>query len=67
MLGTGQIGPDRIRKHFWYVAGLMPERDAAAISRDRKRMVEILGEVGLASQADQIADAVLANPKRYGF
>jgi hypothetical protein len=50
-----------------YVAGLMPEWDAAAVSRDRKRMVEVLGKVGLASQADQIADTVLANPKRYGF
>lgn len=50
-----------------YVAGLMPEWDAAAVSRDRKRMVEILGKVGLASQAYQIADALLANPKRYGF
>jgi len=49
-----------------YVAGLLPDWDAAAASRNRKRMVEILGKVGLASQGDQIADAVLANPKRYG-
>jgi len=48
-----------------YVAGLMPEWDAAAVSRYRKRMVEILGKVGLAKEAVQIADAVLANAKRY--
>ena len=29
--------------------------------------LEIVGKVGLASQADQIAEAVLANPKRYAF
>jgi len=49
------------------VAGLMPEWDAAAKARDRSRMVEILGKVGLSSQAEHIADAVLANPRRYGF
>lgn len=50
-----------------YFAGLMPEWDSAARSRDREGMVYILGRVGLASQADQIAESVLANPKRYGF
>jgi hypothetical protein len=48
-------------------AGLISEWDAAAKSRDRSRMIEILGKVGLASQADNIADTVLANPRCYGF
>jgi hypothetical protein len=50
-----------------YVAGMMPEWDAAARARNRERMVEILCTVGLGSHSDQIADAVLASPKRYGF
>ncbi|HTT20334.1 MAG TPA: hypothetical protein VMG82_15400 [Candidatus Sulfotelmatobacter sp.] len=50
-----------------YVAGLMPEWDAAATARDGARMVEILGRIGLANQAEHIADTVLANPRRYGF
>lgn len=50
-----------------YFAGLMPEWDAAAYSRNRERMVEILCRVGLGIQADNIAGAVLADPKRYGF
>jgi hypothetical protein len=48
-------------------AGLMPDWDIAARSRDRTRMIEILSKVDLTNQADQIADTVLANPKRYGF
>jgi hypothetical protein len=48
-------------------AGLMTEFHAAAASRDRERMISVLGKVGLASQAAQIADAISANPKRYGF
>lgn len=50
-----------------YFAGLMPEWDAAAQSRNRERMVEILSRVGLGSQANDIAGTVLADPKRYGF
>jgi hypothetical protein len=37
-----------------YVAGLMPEWDAAAVSRDRKKMVEILCKV--------MADVVWGHP-----
>lgn len=48
-------------------AGLMNEWEAAAKSRDRKRMIELLSEVDLASQAEQISDTLLANPRRYGF
>jgi hypothetical protein len=50
-----------------YSAGLMPEWDDAAYSRNREKMIEILGRVGLAGQADNIAENVLADPKRYGF
>jgi len=41
--------------------------DRAASSKNRDRMIELLGEVELADQAEQIADLVLSDPKRYGF
>ena len=41
--------------------------DQAARMRDRDRMIELLGEVDLADQADSIADGILSDPKRYGF
>jgi hypothetical protein len=50
-----------------YSAGLMPEWDAAAHSRNRERMVEILCRVGLGGQADDITETVLADRQRYGF
>lgn len=59
---TGMTTNERL-----YFAGLMPEWDAAAHSRNRERMVEILCRVGLGTQADDIAGTVLADPKRYGF
>ena len=43
----------------------MDEWDAAMQARNRERMIEVLGKVGLASQAASIADTVLANPGRY--
>jgi hypothetical protein len=48
-------------------AGLLDTFDNAAHRRDRVRLVELLSRVELADQADQIADAILAEPKRYGF
>jgi RNAse (barnase) inhibitor barstar len=48
-------------------AGIMADWDAAAKSRNRKRMIALLCRVGLADQAEQIADAILSNPKGYGF
>ena len=50
-----------------FSAGILKAWDAAAESRNRKRMVELLSWVGLADQANQIVDAVLSIPKRYGF
>lgn len=48
-------------------AGLLSEWNAAARSRNRERMIELLGRVDLADQAESITDTVLANPKKYGF
>jgi hypothetical protein len=50
-----------------FSAGLLADWDAAAQARNRKRMVDLLSKVDLADQADQIADSILANPRRYGF
>jgi hypothetical protein len=50
-----------------YVAGLLAAWEAAANSRNRDRMIELLCDVELSSsEAEKIADAVLADPKRYG-
>jgi len=43
----------------------MDEWDEAMQARNRERMIEVLGKVGLASQASSIVDNVLANPWRY--
>jgi hypothetical protein len=48
-------------------AGIMDAWDTAAISRNRDRMIELLGQVELSDQAEQIIDTILADPKRYGF
>ena len=50
-----------------YSAGLLGSFEQAARRRDRARMIEMLGKVELADQADQISDTILANPTRYGF
>jgi hypothetical protein len=50
-----------------FEAGLMETFDQAARMRDRDRMIEVLGKVELADQADKIADGILADPKRYGY
>jgi hypothetical protein len=50
-----------------YEAGLTQAWDAAAISRDGDRMIELLRQVELEEQAEQILNATLADPKRYGF
>lgn len=49
------------------VAGLLDKWDAAARSRNRERMINVLKRVESGDQAAAIADAVLSNPKRYGF
>jgi hypothetical protein len=48
-------------------AGLLSEWNVAACSRNRERMIELLGKVNLADQAESITDTVLANPQKYGF
>ena len=48
-------------------AGLLQEWDRAAEARNRERMVEILGQVELADEADGIVSKILANPSLYGF
>ena len=45
-----------------FEAGLLSEWDAAARSRNRDRMIELLGRVDLGDQAEWIADTVLSNP-----
>jgi hypothetical protein len=50
-----------------YAAGLLDAWDAAVHARDRDRMIEVLCQVDLASQAESISDLVLLNPGRYGF
>jgi hypothetical protein len=50
-----------------FEAGLIPEWDAAARSRNRDKMVELLTKVDLGEQAERILDTVLSNPEQYGF
>jgi hypothetical protein len=50
-----------------FEAGLLEQWDNAARARDRRTMIEILSRVDLESQAEWIADMVLANPPKYGF
>jgi hypothetical protein len=51
-----------------FVAGLLDLWDAAAIRRDRNRMIGLLCKVEFSdSEAARIADTVLSNPKMYGF
>jgi len=50
-----------------FAAGLLDTFDLAARRRDRARMIEVLGKVELADQAERIADGICADPKRYGF
>ena len=50
-----------------FEAGLLSEWDAAAGSRNRERMIELLGKVDLGDQAEWITDTVLSNPRKYGF
>ena len=51
----------------FFEAGLLSDWDAAARSRHRERMIELLSRVDLGDQAEWIADTVLSNPEKYGF
>ena len=50
-----------------HMAGLLDTFGEAARQRDRARLIEVLGKVELADQADEIANAILTEPRRYGF
>jgi hypothetical protein len=47
-----------------FEAGLLEQWDNASRARDRRAMIEILSRVDLESQAEWIADTVLANPPK---
>lgn len=50
------------------ISGQMAAWDAAVVSRDRARMIEILMATELtAEQAAFTTDTTLANPEKYGF
>jgi hypothetical protein len=47
---------------------LFPQWDRAAQARDRPTMISILQKVSLTEEeAAKTVDAILANPKKYGF
>jgi hypothetical protein len=51
-----------------FSAGLLDEFDAAAIARDREKMVALLLATDVLSPtAEHIADVILGNPAQYGF
>ncbi len=48
--------------------GLLDEWDEAIQERDRSKMINVLRQCEVSwQQCEQTTDAVLANPKRYGF
>lgn len=49
-----------------YTAGLLDAFDRAARSRNRARMIEILADVDVGSP-DKTADAIIADPRKYGY
>ena len=50
------------------VLGLFDKWDAAAKSRNRSRMIQILSQCAMTQkQCEETTDALLANPKKYGF
>jgi hypothetical protein len=49
-----------------YVSGLIGAFDAAARSRDRAKMIRILERVDV-PEAYRTADAIIADPERYGY
>ncbi len=51
-----------------YAAGLIDGWDIAALSRNRRKMIELLMAADvLRPAAEHIVDAVLAYPEKYGF
>lgn len=66
MQGGSQYGGMTVNERL-FEAGLSAEWDAAARSRNRARMIELLGKVDLEDQAEWMADTILSNPGKYGF
>lgn len=48
-----------------FVAGLLETFDDSVRKRDRSAMIALLRKVGLADQAEGVADRILADPRRY--
>jgi len=48
-------------------AGIMDAWEAAAHSRNRGKMIELLRRVELSDDAEKIVVTILADPKRYGL
>jgi hypothetical protein len=49
-----------------FSAGLLDQFDDAVRAGDKAQIMALLGRVGLRDQAEQIAEAALAHPTRYG-
>jgi hypothetical protein len=50
-----------------FSAGLLNDFDKEVGSGNRKKMIELLGRVGLASQSVWIADSILSHPTKAGW
>lgn len=50
-----------------FAAGLLDRWDAAVCARDRNEMMGVLKQVDMSDEAATTTDAVLADPRRYGF
>ncbi len=50
-----------------FVSGLLEQFDAAIEAADAPGAVAVLGQVGLADQAEWIVETTLANPGFYGY
>ena len=51
-----------------FEAGLTSEYDEAAMNRDREKLREILGQVGLTpEESKESVDTLLSDPGKYGY
>jgi hypothetical protein len=49
------------------VAGRLSEWDKAVYASNRLKMIEILTDLDLGSQAESVVDQILSNPEFYGY
>ncbi|UGY15068.1 hypothetical protein [Bradyrhizobium septentrionale] len=49
------------------VSGRLAEWDKAVHAADRSKMIEILTQLDLESQAESLVNQILANPEFYGY